>query len=238
MKRVTEHRGEEGFTLLGMVVAIFLVMLALGVAAPRVAKELRRDREVEAMHRGGAVCTGRAGLLPEARALSGVDRAVGKDEQYTVFAAEICGPDDGKPDWRIIKVGEAKTTVKGFFGQPLAGLPTQGAGGGIQGASTPGTPIGGSPVGAGGSTAGGSSAFGGASGAGTSGLGGSTGGSALGGSTGGLGAGLAGDGCDWSWWRRCDRYRDWCGHGRRSGGVNGCYRDRRGVCGGGELCDR
>ncbi len=31
-------------------------------------------------------------------------------------------PMTGKDDWRLIHVGEAKTTVKGFFGQPLAGL--------------------------------------------------------------------------------------------------------------------
>ena len=37
----------------------------------------------------------------------------------------------GKADWRLIHVGEAKTTVKGFFGQPLAGLtPGLGSAGG------------------------------------------------------------------------------------------------------------
>ena len=46
----------------------------------------------------------------------------------------------GKPDWRIILVGQNKTTVKGLFGQPLAGIPTTGIGG----TSTPGTAIGGS----------------------------------------------------------------------------------------------
>jgi len=32
----------------------------------------------------------------------------------------------GKDDWRIIHVGENKTTVTGFFGQPLAGITTSG----------------------------------------------------------------------------------------------------------------
>ena len=35
-------------------------------------------------------------------------------------------PMTGKDDWRLIQVGEAKTTVKGFFGQPLAGLRVRG----------------------------------------------------------------------------------------------------------------
>src|SRR6185437_923001 len=37
-------------------------------------------------------------------------------------------PMTGKVDWRPIPVGEAKTTVKGFFGQPLAGIASSGIG--------------------------------------------------------------------------------------------------------------
>ncbi len=36
-------RREEGFTLVALVVAIFLILLVLGVAAPKVAKDLKRD---------------------------------------------------------------------------------------------------------------------------------------------------------------------------------------------------
>src|SRR5947208_8813880 len=48
----TRHDGEEGFMLLGVVVLVFLVLLTLSIAAPKVARDLRRDREVEAIHRG------------------------------------------------------------------------------------------------------------------------------------------------------------------------------------------
>src|ERR1700753_1068025 len=52
-KRVEmERQGEEGFLLVGLIVAIFLILLALSVAAPKVAQDLRREREVEAIHRG------------------------------------------------------------------------------------------------------------------------------------------------------------------------------------------
>ncbi len=46
------REGEQGFLLVGVVVLVFLALLALSVAAPKVAKELRREREVEAIHRG------------------------------------------------------------------------------------------------------------------------------------------------------------------------------------------
>ena len=52
LKPVRKHsEGEEGYLLLGLVVVCFLLLLVLGVAAPRVAKELERDREVESEHR-------------------------------------------------------------------------------------------------------------------------------------------------------------------------------------------
>ena len=47
-----ERHEEQGFMLVGLIVAIFFVLLALSVAAPKMAQELRREREVEAVHRG------------------------------------------------------------------------------------------------------------------------------------------------------------------------------------------
>src|ERR1700733_8553800 len=51
-KRDEMRQGEDGFMLVGLIVAIFLILVALSVAAPKVAQELRREREVEAIHRG------------------------------------------------------------------------------------------------------------------------------------------------------------------------------------------
>ncbi len=82
--------------LVGLIVAIFLILLVLGVAAPKVAQV------AEARPRGGGraswgpICAGDTAVLPEDAYLSGVDRAVGEDEQYTVSAAAVCGPDDGQ----------------------------------------------------------------------------------------------------------------------------------------------
>ena len=43
---------EDGYLLLTVLVMIFLMLLALSVAAPKVAKEIQRDREREAVQRG------------------------------------------------------------------------------------------------------------------------------------------------------------------------------------------
>ena len=141
--------GEQGFLLLGLIVAIFLILLALSVAAPRVAHELRREREVEAVHRGNEYV----------RAIQVYYRKLGhyptsieqleKTSNIRYLRKRYVDPMTGKDDWRLIHLGEAKTTVKGFFGQPLGGIASSGLGS-AAGMASPGMP--GSPTGGTGST--------------------------------------------------------------------------------------
>jgi type II secretory pathway pseudopilin PulG len=137
---------EDGFTLVLVVLLVALVLIALAVAAPVVAKDLERQREVEAEHRGEEYV--RAIRLyyrkfhtypPSMEALEGTNNVRFLRKRYI-------DPLTGKDDWRIIHVGENKTTVKGFFGQPLGGLNTTGAGG-LGTASTLGTGFGGATTG-------------------------------------------------------------------------------------------
>lgn len=193
--------GEQGFLLLGLIVAIFLILLALSVAAPRVAHELRREREVEAVHRGNEYV----------RAIQVYYRKLGhyptsieqleKTSNIRYLRKRYVDPMTGKDDWRLIHLGEAKTTVKGFFGQPLAGIASSGLGS-AAGMASPGMP--GSPAGGTGSAFGtpasGLSTGGlGTSGSGTSGLSSTPGSSSsstgsFGSSSGQSGSGLSGEG--------------------------------------------
>ena len=201
-----ERENEQGFILVGLIVAIFIILLMLGIAAPTVARELRREREVEAIHRGNQYVQAiRRFYLKNGNHYPNSIEQLEKTNNIRFLRQRYVDPMTGKADWRLIKVGEAKTTVKGFFGQPLAGL-TPGLGSAASMASpgvggTPGSPgYGGasSPSSPGSSTAGSLSgtpgAFatpgGSATPGGTSGLSGSTDTSGVGGapgSTGGLG---------------------------------------------------
>jgi type II secretory pathway pseudopilin PulG len=202
-----ERENEQGFILVGLIVAIFIILLMLGIAAPTVARELRREREVEAIHRGNQYVQAiRRFYLKNGNHYPNSIEQLEKTNNIRFLRQRYVDPMTGKADWRLIKVGEAKTTVKGFFGQPLAGL-TPGLGSAASMASpgvggTPGSPgYGGasSPSNPGTSTAGSLSgtpgAFatpgGPATPGGTSGLSGSTDTSGVGGapgSTGGLGS--------------------------------------------------
>ena len=129
MEHETRYDGEQGFMLLGVVVLIFLVLLALSVAAPKVAQDLRRDREVEAIHRANEYVRAIQLYYKKFGHYPGNMDQLEKSNNIRFLRQKYADPLTGKPDWRLIHVGEAKTTVKGFFGQPLAGLPGATAGG-------------------------------------------------------------------------------------------------------------
>lgn len=114
---------EQGFMLVGLIVAIFLILLVLSIAAPKVSKELQREREVEAVHRGNQYVRAiqvyvrkNGGQFPP------TIEALEKSNNQRYLRQRYLDPMTGKADWRLIHVGEAKTTVKGFFGKPLTGL--------------------------------------------------------------------------------------------------------------------
>jgi type II secretory pathway pseudopilin PulG len=178
-KRRVEQEAEEGFMLVGLIVAIFLVLLALSVAAPKMAADLKRDREVEAVHRGDQYVRAIRVFYRKTHAYPGSIEQLEKTNNIRFLRQRYIDPMTGKDDWRLIHVGEAKTTVKGFFGQPLAGL-TQGLGSaaGMASGGGIGTGAAGSGQSAGSGSAFGGSAFGSSSpggySSGAGGLGGST----------------------------------------------------------------
>jgi type II secretory pathway pseudopilin PulG len=193
-----EWGAEQGSLLLGLVVAIFLILLVLGIAAPKVAQALKREREVEAVHRGNQYVRAIRLYYKKTGTYPGSLEQLEKTNNIRYLRQRYADPMTGKADWRLIKVGEAKTTVKGFFGKPLTGLtPGLGSAAGMASSGTGGAGSAGgnsgSAFGSPGSSSGsafggassGSSAFGSSS-PGTSGAGGlgSSSGSAFGGSSG------------------------------------------------------
>ena len=44
--------GEQGYVLLAVMLMLALLIIAMAVATPKIAKDIQRDRELETMHRG------------------------------------------------------------------------------------------------------------------------------------------------------------------------------------------
>jgi hypothetical protein len=123
--------GEEGYLLLWLVVVCFLLLLGLSVAAPRVAKELERDKELESEHRAQEYV--RAIQLyyrKNATYPTSLDQLLGTGTTGASAALNVkylrqqYKDPLTRGDFRLIHLGEAKTEVKGFFGDPLPGLAT------------------------------------------------------------------------------------------------------------------
>jgi type II secretory pathway pseudopilin PulG len=140
-ERQVIQAGEQGYMLLGLIVAIALILLALSVAASKVAFSLRREREVEAARRADQYVRAIRRFYLKNGHYPGSLEQLDNTNNVRYLRQKYVDPLTGKPDWRLIGVGKNKTTVKGFFGEPLAGLATTGIGGGAAG--TPPTGVGG-----------------------------------------------------------------------------------------------
>ena len=125
-----DHRAndpEAGYMLLAVVVMVVLVLLALSVAAPVIARDLRRDKEVESMHR--ALEYERAIQLYTKRGKGpypGSMDALEKGVNIRFLRQKYTDPLTGKADWRLIHQPQTKTRFP--FGEELTGL-TPGGGG-------------------------------------------------------------------------------------------------------------
>ena len=129
------ERGDEGFMLIAAIVMIFMVLLVLSIAAPRVAREIQRDREQESARRAEQYVRAiRIFYLRFKRYPTSLEQ-LEKTNNQRFLRQRYVDPLTGKDDWRLIHVGENLTQVKGFFGDDLPGLPSM-TGGGLGSASS------------------------------------------------------------------------------------------------------
>lgn len=127
-----ETNPEDGYLLLTVLVMIFLVLLALSVAAPRVAKEIQRDKEEEAVQRGLQYKRAIKLYYKKFGAYPSDIKQLENTNQIRFLRKRYKDPITGQDDWRLIHMGEAKVPPLGFFGQPLqAGLSSVSTGPGL-----------------------------------------------------------------------------------------------------------
>ncbi len=137
MQRRSRH-SESGYILLAVLFMVVLLLIALAVAAPRIAADIQRDREDELIHRGKQYTHAiklyykKFGRYP-----SSIDQ-LENTNNIRFLRKRYVDPMTGKDDWKIIHFGEAHVKAMGLFGQPIqnGGLSTT-AGGSILG-GTPG----------------------------------------------------------------------------------------------------
>jgi type II secretory pathway pseudopilin PulG len=122
-RKAQQDCGEDGFLLVAMIVATFLVLLALSIAAPRIATQLKRDRELETQHRAKQYVRAIRMYYKKFNSYPASMDALKKSNNQRFLRQEYVDPMTGEKDWKLIRVGQNKTKVKGFFGEDLPGLP-------------------------------------------------------------------------------------------------------------------
>lgn len=103
---------QSGYVLLGVMLLITLMLIALTVAAPRVAQQVKREKEEELIHRGQEYCTAigkffkaNNGLYP-----SSLDQLENTNTKR-FLRKRYKDPMTGKDDWRLIHVGESQLNL-------------------------------------------------------------------------------------------------------------------------------
>jgi len=119
---------EQGYMLLGLIVAIALILLALSVAASQVAFSLRREREAESVRRANQYVRAIQLYYRKFQRYPTTIQQLENTNNVRYLRRQYVDPLTGKADYRLIGVGQNKTTVKGFFGEPLQGIGGPGLG--------------------------------------------------------------------------------------------------------------
>jgi type II secretory pathway pseudopilin PulG len=126
-----------------MLIAIFLIALlviALAVAAPKMARSIQRDRDLETFHRGMQYRRAIQLYYRKFHAYPPNVEALVNTNDIRFLRKKYIDPMTGQDDWKPIAFGQNKTpTAMGFFGQPLAGNASTLAGIGPSGGGSPGS---------------------------------------------------------------------------------------------------
>ena len=107
-KPAARNSSEEGYILVAVMFMLAILIIALSVAAPKIAKEIQRDREIETMHRGKQYARGvklyykKFGAYPPS-----VDALV-KTNEIRFLRKKYIDPTTGKEDWKAIHLGRTR----------------------------------------------------------------------------------------------------------------------------------
>jgi type II secretory pathway pseudopilin PulG len=152
------RKQEEGYILIAVLFLMVMVLIMLSLAAPKVAADIERDREVELIHRGNQYVRAIKLYYKKFGAYPPNMDALVKTNEIRFLRKRYKDPVTGKDEWHLIHFGENKTPSYGFFGQPISGAGGsalagvgpgmgQGLGGSSSGSSFGSSPIGGSSIG-------------------------------------------------------------------------------------------
>src|SRR5690242_4239184 len=104
--------GESGYVLLAVMLAVTLVLVALSIELPRIAQQIKREKEEELVHRGKEYATAVKRFVHKngGRYPASVEQL--EDTNHIRFLRKkYKDPMTGESDWKMVHAGEAQIKI-------------------------------------------------------------------------------------------------------------------------------
>ncbi|MDR5729646.1 MAG: hypothetical protein RB191_19690, partial [Terriglobia bacterium] len=134
------YTGEQGYLLLGLLFLFALVLIGLAIAAPKIAMQIQREKEMETIHRGEQYKRAIQLYYRKFGAYPSTIDQLKQTSQIRFLRQEYVDPMTGKKDWKLLHLGQVQMVALGFFGKPAqtAGMPGTSGMPGANGTPAPG----------------------------------------------------------------------------------------------------
>lgn len=104
--------GEKGYVLLGVMLAFTLMLIAMAAAAPRIAQQIRREREEELVHIGKDYATAIKRFVRKNGGRYPTSIAQLEDTNHIRFLRkQYKDPTTGENIWRLVRFGDAEIKI-------------------------------------------------------------------------------------------------------------------------------
>src|ERR1700729_504478 len=119
-KKTNRSTHESGYVLLALMLVLTLMMIAMSVAAPRIAQQIKRQKEEELVHRGKDYATAVKRFVHK----NGGQYPLSVDQlentnHIRFLRKKYIDPMTGESDWKLVHTGEAQIVIP----QTTNGLP-------------------------------------------------------------------------------------------------------------------
>jgi type II secretory pathway pseudopilin PulG len=143
MRRMKSIRsGESGYVLLAVMLAVTLILVAMSIELPRIAQQIKREKEEELVHRGKDYATAVKRFVHKNGGRYPLSVEQLEDTNHIRFLRKkYKDPMTGESDWKMVHAGEAQIKIPTNPGAPGGVNPgLSGTGAGINPPGTPTTP--------------------------------------------------------------------------------------------------
>jgi type II secretory pathway pseudopilin PulG len=112
MKSGRARSKESGYVLLALMLTLTLMLIALSVEAPRIAQQIKRDKEEEMVHRGKDYATAVKRFVHKngGRYPASIEQ-LENTNHIRFLRKKYVDPMTGESDWKMVHVGEAQINI-------------------------------------------------------------------------------------------------------------------------------